>query len=84
MVAPHCARGPKLCNKCKAAENNPMFCLVQVYLEHGMMARPIDKFPIDGKEIFCEFDVIRRFAGEAEAQAYARENSEVKFLSCKK
>ncbi len=80
MVVPHCARGPKLCNKCKAAESKPMFCLVQAYLEHGMKARPIDKFPIDGNEAFYEFDVIRRFKDEAEARTYAREHPEVHFL----
>ncbi len=60
-----------------------MFALVQVYLEHGMMARPIDEFPIDGKEAFYEFDVVRRFNSEADARAYVQEHPEVKLLSCK-
>ncbi len=80
MVVPHCARGPKLCNKCKAAAVNPRICLVQVFLQPGGITRPVDQFPVDGKDMYYEYDVVRTFADETEAKHYAKLHSEVQVL----
>ena len=57
-----------------------MLCLVQVYLEHDMITRPVNKFPINGKEDLYEYDVIQRFKNELEAKAYVRAHPEVILL----
>lgn len=80
MTAPHCARGPKLCNKCKVAEENPKICLVEVFLQPGMVTRPVGKFPIGSKEEYHEFDVVQTFPDEAEAREYARVHPDVRVL----
>ena len=80
MSSPHCARGPNSCSKCKDAEKNPCICLVQVYLVSGMITRPVGQFPIDGKQSYHEFDVVRSFANDLEARTYARKHPEVQML----
>ncbi len=80
MVVPHCARGPTRCDKCKVAANNPQLCLVEVFLEHTNVARPIKKFPAIGKEEYYEYQVIRTFTDEAEARQYAKIHFEVQVL----
>ncbi len=80
MVAPHCARGPKLCNKCKVAADNPRICLVEVFLQPGGVTRPVDQFPIDSNDKYYEYDVVRTFADEVEARRYAKAHSEVQVL----
>ncbi len=80
MVAPHCARGPNLCKKCKIATENPCVCLVEVFLQPGGITRPVDKFPIAGNDKYYEYDVVRTFIDEVEARSYAKAHPEVQVL----
>lgn len=79
---PHCARGPKRCEKCAEAAKSRKICLLRVFFDHGGIARPVIEIERDDKRVLCEFDVLRRFQSEAEAIQYAEANniSDVEFL----
>ncbi len=70
---PHCARGPTRCAKCREAQEQVKICHIRLYLESGLMARPVMKYEIDGETSFFEFDVLQTFANREEAEAYANE-----------
>ena len=74
ILVPHCARGPKRCEKCKKTAEEEKICLIRVYLEPGNIARPMSDFIIDGRKRLCEFDVLKIFSYEMEAKEYARKN----------
>jgi len=72
----HCARGPKMCDKCKELqEEGGSYALIKVYLEPVDYASPITEVYIDGKKIFGAYDVIQRFEDINEAKKYAEENN---------
>lgn len=70
----HCARGPKLCAKCREMDV-PKICLLDIDPPNqGREARRTIEVEISGKSEWREFDVIRSFESEAEARKYAAEN----------
>ncbi len=74
IAVSHCKRGPDHCAKCRAM-GGPRICLLDIAPpDQGMVQRRVIELEIDGERVWREFDVIRIFAGEAEARAYAAAN----------
>jgi hypothetical protein len=71
---PHCARGPKLCEKCAEAARNKKICLLEIFLEPTNVARPTIEVVKGGESNHYEFDVVKTFSSEAEAKEYAAKN----------
>jgi len=71
---PHCARGSKGCEKCAEAAEVQIPCLIRVFLDGGMVARPMMEVEVDGALRLLEFDIIKRFTTVDEAKAYAKDN----------
>lgn len=70
----HCKRGPESCPKCRAV-SGPRICLLDIAPpDQGMVQRRVIEVQINGERVWREFDVIRVFAGEAEARAWAAEH----------
>jgi hypothetical protein len=55
------------------AEEGEKYCLLSFDISDIEMARPMMTIEIDGEEVLCEFDLIRIFKDENEANAYAAE-----------
>jgi hypothetical protein len=74
MALAHCKRGPARCEACRAAAP-PRWCLLDVDPpDRGMVQRRVTEVQTETGPEWREFDVVRVFAGEAEARAYAREH----------
>ena len=71
---PHCARGPRGCDKCREAAEVQHICLLRVFLDHGEIARPMIQLVRDGESRLYEYDVLKYFESETEAVEYAEEN----------
>lgn len=70
----HCARGPKMCAKCREMDE-PKICLLDIDPPNqGREARRTIEVEINGKREWREFDVVKTFADESEARRYAAEN----------
>ncbi len=74
LSPPHCARGPTRCDKCREAAERKEICLLRVYFDHGIAARPMIELEIDGETSFYEYDVLRVFSNENEALDHAKKN----------
>lgn len=74
MSPPHCARGPKGCEKCKEAAKTKKICLLRVFFDHGYMARPMIELERDGERSMFEYDVLRIFKNRDEGLEYAETN----------
>jgi hypothetical protein len=74
MSPPHCARGPHGCEECAEAAKIKIICLVRVYFDPGLFARPLMELSRDGDTSYYEFDVVRRFESKSEAIKYALDN----------
>lgn len=70
----HCARGPKICEKCKEYIKDVSFCLVRVYLEPQNEARPITEIYVGCRKIIGEYDIIKRFKSPKKAKEFAIKN----------
>ncbi len=71
----HCKRGPARCTKCREMDVGK-WCLLDIEPPNaGLVQRRVIQVTLDGQESWREFDVVRVFESEADAQAYARENS---------
>ncbi len=67
----HCARGPQLCRKCRDL-GGTQICLLDIAPPNsGMVTRRTIEVCIDGEKSWREFEIVRSFANEAEARAYA-------------
>ena len=73
MSLPHCARGPKWCEKCKEATKLKKFYILQVDYGPGEGARPTIEIIKDGKRDFVGYFVIQGFKTQNEAKEYANE-----------
>ena len=71
----HCARGPQRCDICKKLVKEKKICLLEVSSESKGRAMRIMEFTIDGKTGFFEFDVVKIFKDEDEAEKYSQENN---------
>lgn len=70
----HCKRGPSRCEKCRETEGDAI-CLLDIDPpDRGMVQRRVMEFRTGGLVEWREFDVVKLFASEAEARAYAAEN----------
>ncbi|MHA1298484.1 MAG: hypothetical protein ACTSO9_03470 [Candidatus Helarchaeota archaeon] len=74
MALPHCARGPKWCEKCAEAAKNKRTYLLEVYFDPGTMARPMIEISVQGEKMLNVYDVIKEFKTEEKAREYAKEN----------
>ena len=72
MSIPHCARGPKLCEKCKEAIKLKKFYILQVDYGPGEGARPTIEIIKEGKSNFVGYIVIQVFKSQNEAEEYAK------------
>lgn len=72
----HCARGPKICSKCKdLAQKEKKYCLLQVYMTSTNQTRPIIKITLDQNMICGEYDIIKEFKDYKVAENYAQKHS---------
>jgi len=63
------------CAKCKAGEGQIVFSLIDVFPPNrGMVQRPVTEVTIDGTKQYLEYDVVKVFATEAEARAFAAQH----------
>ena len=70
----HCKRGPAQCAQCREMDV-PRICLLDIDPPHpGEFQRRVIELAIDGQAAWREFDVVRSFADEAEARAYAAQH----------
>lgn len=75
LSPPHCARGPKGCDKCREAAKTKKISLLRIFFDSGMMARPMIEVERDGRRSMHEYDVIRYFGSVEEARQYAESNN---------
>ncbi|MHA1377214.1 MAG: hypothetical protein ACTSRG_02420 [Candidatus Helarchaeota archaeon] len=71
MSLPHCARGPKECEKCAEAAKDIRIYLLKTYPDPGTMTRPIIEINVHGNKIWQVYDVINDFESEEKAKDYA-------------
>jgi hypothetical protein len=70
----HCKRGPEVCEKCREIDAERI-CLLDICPpDAGLVQRRVIEVTIDGEKAWREFDVVRVFADEEEAAAYAAQN----------
>ena len=70
----HCKRGPEVCEKCREMDVERI-CLLDICPpDAGLVQRRVSEVGVDGKTEWREFDVVRVFADEKEAAAYAAQN----------
>ncbi|MHA1276729.1 MAG: hypothetical protein ACTSQI_15320 [Candidatus Helarchaeota archaeon] len=72
---PHCARGPKLCEKCKEAAKSKKICLLEIFLEPGNIARPTIEVIKNGEPHYYEFEIVKVFSTEQDAKEFAAKNN---------
>ena len=72
MSLGHCARGPKMCEKCKEAEKNKKYYILKEDTNEEDYARPTVEIIKDGKRNFVYYKVIKGFDREKEAKEYAK------------
>lgn len=70
----HCARGPSRCEACKAAQAQPAAPKLLDLCPWGPAARPTVEILRGGRKTFHSYDVLRVFADEAEARAFAQKH----------
>lgn len=68
----HCARGPQRCEACQAAAAQPAVPKLLDLCPWGQATRPTVEVERDGKKAWRPYDVLRSFADEAEARAFAQ------------
>ena len=74
MRLAHCKRGPEVCEECKEMDVEQI-CLLDICPpDAGMIQRRVIPVTVDGKEVWREFDIVRMFESEGEAQEYAAAN----------
>ncbi|MBL8918672.1 MAG: hypothetical protein JNJ54_07440 [Myxococcaceae bacterium] len=70
----HCARGPKRCERCKAAEASPAVPKLLDLCPWGEVARPVIELKRGRETQYRPYDVMRSFADAAEARAFAQKH----------
>lgn len=70
----HCKRGPSVCEKCREMDVERI-CLLDICPpDAGQMQRRVIEVTVGSETEWREFDVVRAFADEEEAVAYAAQN----------
>jgi len=68
----HCKKGPARCAACRE-ENSTSICLLELYPPgDGLAQRRMIEVTRDGASAWFGYEVVRAFAGEEEARAYAK------------
>jgi len=71
----HCARGPERCARCRESAGVMRWQLVDIDPpEQDKTARPTLMLTINGETCWRVYDVVRSFANEQEARAYAAQH----------
>jgi len=68
----HCKRGPEVCEQCRAMDVERICLLDIAPPDPGMVQRRVIEVNVGGESVWREFDVIKAFADEDEALAYAQ------------
>ena len=67
----HCKKGPQVCEQCREMDTEKI-CLLEVDpADRGMAQRRLMPIEIAGERVWREYDIVRSFASESEARAYA-------------
>jgi len=75
MIPFHCARPKGACKKCaQLSEEGEKYCLISFQYSTEEIARPMMEIEIDGEKVLCEYDLMKIFKHESEAEEYATEN----------
>jgi hypothetical protein len=70
----HCKRGPASCEECREMDGERL-CLLEILPpDEGLMQRRLIELEVEGEAVWRAFDVLRVFADEEEARAYAVEH----------
>ena len=70
----HCKLGPVQCEDCRE-DLTRAICLLALYPPgSGLMQRRAIEVTLEGQAVWREFEIVRRFANEAEARCYASEH----------
>ncbi len=75
MSLPHCAKGPKGCEKCREAAKDVKIYLLKVYPDPGTMTRPIIEVNVKGETSWMVYDVKESFKDKNKARDYAKKNN---------
>lgn len=71
MRLAHCKRGPLVCEICREMDVESI-CLLDIDPpDQGLVQRRVIEVEIAGEKVWREFDIVRTFADETEAQEYA-------------
>lgn len=70
----HCARGPRNCEQCKAADAQPPVPKLLDLCPWGDVARPTVEVVREGQKQVRVFDVMRSFSNATEAREFATRN----------
>ena len=71
----HCARGPERCEQCREMDHEAPCLLDIAPADAGLVTRRVLAITVDGEPAWREFDVVRVFADDDAARAYAAQNS---------
>lgn len=72
----HCARGPERCARCRESAKIIRWQLVDIDPpDQDKTARPTVMLTINGETCWRVYDVLRSFASEEEARAYANQHN---------
>jgi hypothetical protein len=73
MHLAHCKRGPSRCEKCREMDTERI-CLLDICPpDEGMMQRRVIQVEREGKTGWREFDIVKVFENQEEAEEYAAE-----------
>ncbi len=67
----HCARGPEVCEQCRAMDREVPALLDVEPPNPGRVTRRMIEVEVAGSKAWREFDVVRTFESAEDAQAYA-------------
>lgn len=75
----HCKRGPSRCEKCREM-NIERICLLDICPpDQGKIQRRVIQVSREGEKVWREFDIVKIFESQEEAEKYAEENEIVLF-----
>jgi hypothetical protein len=74
MRLAHCKRGPSRCERCRELDEERLCLLALCPADAGKRQSRVIPVRREGREVWCEFDIVRTFTSQAEAREYAREH----------
>jgi len=70
----HCAKGPARWAQCREMDREAIALLEIDPPQQGLLARRVLPVSGEGQQVWREFDMVRLFASEEEARAYAHQH----------